>query len=569
MPWHRLGDEGGMADMRNNYWDAQSIARRRLSRRTFLGAAGATTAGLALAACGGGKGPTTEGTARPGTSTTSNTAGTSKRGGRLMSAAASFPLHFDQHQLPGIGGDGNVYNQMLKLGTQQKILNDLAETWETPDPTTYIFHLRRGVKFQNLPPVNGRDLTAEDVAYTIERSRTDDPAFTNRWMWTELVSLEALDAHTVKATFNRPFAPALFHFAAGSMGVIAREVVEQFGDLKGPESRIGTGPFILDEARRDDVIIYRRNPDYFDPRAPYLDSMEFPVMPDRAARLVAFRSGQVDMLPWQSGIADINEPSRGLDDVNVLLRPSDAPTVLAFNHALPSLSDERVRRAIGLALDQQDLIRAAGGEEAGIVAGMTHPHGEPFALPIDELMELMRPDPTEAKRLLSAAGYGDGLDLSMTVRSTDATDLDVSAVMQQQLAEVNINLKLDTQETGNFVRKLFDKNFESIFVFSWTPALDPGQQFHGSLRSDSAQNWWNANVPEIDALDDQQVQELDVDKRAALIRDLERMNFEKAVTVPLYAINGWIALRDYVKDYDHLRATNALGWQDSEVWLDK
>jgi peptide/nickel transport system substrate-binding protein len=387
-------------------------------------------------------------------------------------------------------------------------------------------------------------------------------------MWTELVSIEALDNYTVKATFNQPFAPALYHFAASTMGVIAREVVEKFGDLKKWESRIGTGPFILEEVRRDDISKLRRNPDYFDANLPYLDGIDTPVMPDRSTRVVAFRDGQIDILPWELGIADMQEPGRGLKDVTVLLRPSDAFGAIGFNHSLPMLSEERVRRAISLAIDPQDLIRAVGGDDAGILVGMSHPHGEPFGLSQDELRELTRPDLAEAKRLMSAAGYEDGFDLSMTVATADATSLDVAALMKQQLADVKINLNLDTQESATFIRKLFNKTFETILVPVWTPALDPAQNFHGSLRSGSGQNWWYADVPEMDELDEQQVQELDPERRAELVQQLERLNFEKVVALPLYALNGYVALHNYIKDYDHLRAMNAMGWEDSEVWLD-
>ncbi len=553
-----------------SYWQRLAIHRRRLSRRVFLGGVGAAAAGVALSACGGGSEDSDRGeTPATGETATAGPVGEPKQGGILTSVASGPVMHYDQHQHPGIVADGRVYNPLLRLGTQQAILNELATEWETPEENIYIFHMRQGVKFQNRPPVNGREALAEDVVYTIDRSRTDDPAFTNRWMWEELVSLEATDDYTVKATFSQPFAPALYHFAASTMGVIAREVVEQFGDLKQWESRIGTGPFILEEVRRDDISRYVRHPDYYEPGLPYLDGIDVPVMPDASTRIVAFRGGQLDMIPMQRGLANADEPARGQDDVTVLLRPDDNFHALGFSHTHAILSDERVRRAICLAIDKNDLIRAAGGDDAGVLVGMSHPHGPPFALTQEELEGFAKPDITEAQSLMSAAGYENGFDLSLTVTSTEPTALDVAALMRQQLAEINIDLTLDTQEIATFVRKLFDKSFETILVHVWTPALDPGQNFYGSLRSGSAQNYWNSNVPELDELAEEQLQELDLDRRAELVQELERLNHEKAVALPLFALNGWIAVRDYVKDYDHLRASNAGSWQDREVWLDQ
>ncbi|MCZ7581783.1 MAG: ABC transporter substrate-binding protein [Fimbriimonadaceae bacterium] len=168
-------------------------------------------------------------------------------------------------------GDGRVYNQLLKLEAGQKLTGDLAEKWEVPDPTTYVFQLRKGVKFQNVAPVNGRELTAEDIDYTIERARKQE--FLTRQLWTALDTVVATDPYTVKVTLKQPFAPTIFNFGTSVMGVLAREVVEQFGDLKDPKSRMSTGPFMLTEARRDEAVIYKRNPDYFEDGLPYLDGL--------------------------------------------------------------------------------------------------------------------------------------------------------------------------------------------------------------------------------------------------------------------------------------------------------
>ncbi len=556
-----------------SYWTRQSsgagaLGGKRFRRRTLLAGAGGVAAGLAWAACGGGSGGNGGGQT-PASQTGGQATKQPKSGGTFVSGIAATSLHYDQHQLPGIAGAGNVYNKLLKLGDGQTLMPDLAEKWETPDPSTYIFHLHPGVKFQSVAPVNGRAMTAEDVAFTINRSNTNNPAFSNRWMWTSLTSIQATDANTVKATFSGPFAPALYHFSAASMGVIAKEVVDQFGDLKDAKSRIGTGPFLLTNAQKDQALTYKRNPNYFDAKIPYLDGIDAPVIPDRLARTVALRTGQIDSIPFQDGITDLEEAKRGMSDVTFDTKARESLAVLGFNHAASQFGDERVRRAILLAVDNQALIRAAGGDGAGVVKGFVHPNGPPWALPDSELLQLTKQDVTEAKRLMSAAGQTAGFTFSVTVSSVDATGIDVMTVLQQQLQAINVKMTLDLQEYATYVRKLATKAFEMIFVNGWTPALDPSQQFHGSLRSDAAQNWWNAKVPEINALDDKQLAELDSNKRALLVQDLERMNFQKVVALPLYVPNGWGAHKNYVHDMDFLRPANGGGWQNGLMWLDK
>lgn len=550
-----------------NYWT-------RLPRRKFLAMSGGAAAGLALAACGGddssskSNSTTAAGTAAGGQAS-ATAVKTPKKGGTLTVAGSATALHYDQHQYAGISGDGNVYNNLLKLGPGQTVLADLAEKWESPEPNSYVFHLRQGVKFSNTAPVNGRAMTGEDVVYSINRSNTKNPAFTNTWMWTSLTSITAPDPSTVKATFSAPYAPALRQFAAGSMGIIAKEVVDQYGDLKDWKSRIGTGPFVMSNVQKDQLVAYKRNPTYWDPKLPYLDAIETPIIPDRVARIVALRTGQVDMIPWQSGVSDFEEAKKGQSNVTVATRPSDAVTALGFNHAVGQLGDERVRQAISFAIDHQALIRAAGGDNAGVVKGFTHPNGAPFALADSEVAQLTTQDVAKAKSLMSAAGLDAGISVGLTVTSTDTTGMDVAAVIQQQLQKINIKVTIDPQESATYVRKLTTKTYDMILIGSWTPALDPSQQFHGSLRSDAAQNWWNVKVTDINVLDDKQVVELDEAKRAKIVQDMERVNFQKALALPLYVVNGWTAWKNYVTDYDHLRAFNALGWQNSVTWLDK
>ena len=548
-------------------WAAKPFGRRRL-----LAGAGALGLGLALTGCGDDDDedpaePTPGNGADPDQPTP--TPAGPVRGGTLEILAASTPMHYDQHQMAGIDGDGRVYNQLFKLGSGQEVLPDLAEGYETPEPNVYVFSMRQDVNFHDLPPVNGRKLTAEDVAFTVERSRTPEPEFTNRWMWMTLDSLDAIDEHTLQATFQVPFAPAIHHFSAASMGVIAHEVVEEFGDLKDARSRIGSGPFMLEEARRDEMLHYVRNPGYFDPELPYLDEIRVTAIPDRMARIVQLRTGDADLLGFHRGIVDIDEPARGADDVNVQLRPYDSVSVLAFNHAVEPFGDERVRQAISRAIDAHSLIRAAGGGEGGVLRGLTHPNGPPFALPESELEEFLRQDMQEAAALLDAAGHGDGFETSVTVFSTDTTGIDIVSVIAQELDSLGIRLNIDAQEPASYMRKLMERTFELVWVGDWTPALDPAQQYFGSLRTDAAQNWWNASDAELDQLIDRQIIELDTEVRASMIQDLERMNFEKVIALPLFAMNGWTAWKDHVQGYDYLRALqNARAWQDCEIWLD-
>ena len=161
---------------------------------------------------------------------------------------------------------------------------DLAERWEAPDDTTYVFHLRQGVKWHNKPPVNGRELVAEDVKFTFDRFLTEQ-GNPERQLLEPVDRVEVVDRYTVKFLLKEPFVWLLDMLAnAMCMWIIAPEVVQQFGDLKKAETAIGTGPFLLERYEPNVKTVFKRNPDYFRQGLPYVDGVEWLVARGRIDR---------------------------------------------------------------------------------------------------------------------------------------------------------------------------------------------------------------------------------------------------------------------------------------------
>ncbi|PYM75783.1 MAG: hypothetical protein DME03_10340, partial [Candidatus Rokuibacteriota bacterium] len=197
---------------------------------------------------------------------------TPKRGGIFRICSQLDPVGFDPHQTLAFTTMTMLsftHSRLLKVkagpavrpGTYP-IETDVAESWTRTGDTTYVFKLRRGVRWHPKPPVNGRELTADDVKYTYERFLSIK-GNGNRPTLEDVDKIEALDRYTVKFTLKEPFAWFLDALASTSAWLIAREAVEKFGDLKRAEAVIGTGPWMLERYEPNVKLTFVRNPSYF------------------------------------------------------------------------------------------------------------------------------------------------------------------------------------------------------------------------------------------------------------------------------------------------------------------
>src|SRR5439155_244376 len=172
------------------------------------------------------------------------------------------------------------------------------ESWTQPNETTYVFKLRKGVKWQAKPPVNGRELTADDVVFSVNHFLTVK-GNANAYMLKSVDKVDAPDKYTVKFTLKEPFVWFLDMLAnPHAVAIVAKEVVEKYGDLEKWESVVGTGPWMLDSYRPNVGLTYARNPNYFQSGLPYIDRIEATVDEDNASRMAAFLSGKYD-LGWE------------------------------------------------------------------------------------------------------------------------------------------------------------------------------------------------------------------------------------------------------------------------------
>src|SRR6266540_2801393 len=293
-----------------------------------------------------------------------------RRGG-ILRVWGYDPPHFDPHLTINAKTHNTlsfVYSTLVrhKVGPEIQpgtfiVEPDVAERWEALDDTTYVFHLRKGVTWHNKPPVNGRELVAEDVTFTYDRFLTTqgNPL---RFMLEPVDRLEVVDRYTVKFFLKEPYVWLVNALAyPWGMWIIAPEVVHHFGDLKKPESAIGTGPFLLERYEPNVKTVFKRNPDYFRPGQPYVDGVEWVVVDDASTGLAMYRAGQLDCGPmefWTVRQHDLEALQQSHPHLQYQDFQSSGGELLAMRTDQPPFNAVRVRRAISMALDRQALVAA-------------------------------------------------------------------------------------------------------------------------------------------------------------------------------------------------------------------
>src|SRR6476469_1708416 len=285
------------------------LAKRNLSRRDLIRSGGFAGAGLAALAIGCGTRPS----AKPGNSS-SGTSGKPQAGGKFTIAVTTDPVDWDVTYTgktpPANDGLGVMYESLLGFQRgpgvpygQLKVKPEFAEKYESPDAQTYTFHLRPGMTWPNTAPVNGRAVTSEDVKWSYEYSSRTGAIASKKlpqaqfdWFFEGLQSIQTPDPQTVVIKFAEPFAPFLNYAAADYNPIMPHAVYDKEGDLK--STPIGTGPFQLDlnATQKGGRYVFKRNPNYHEKGLPYIDEVDWLVIPDTSSEVAAFQASRTDWL---------------------------------------------------------------------------------------------------------------------------------------------------------------------------------------------------------------------------------------------------------------------------------
>jgi peptide/nickel transport system substrate-binding protein len=511
---------------------------------------------------------------------------TPKRGGTLTVRVWD-PPHFDPYVVTAFKTQivySFTHSRLLKHRAGPAVTpgsfvleGDLAESWSQPNETTYVFTLRRGVRWHPKPTVNGRELTAEDVVYSIDRFRTvkGNP---QAYLLASVDRAEALDRYTVRVTLKEPYVWFLDMVANPMTGaIVARECVEKWGDLKKWEATVGTGPWMLESYRPNQGMSLLRNPNYFVPGLPYIERVELVVDEDTASRNAAFIVGKYDLGPefmgainrtdWVQIKDTLKQKRPGLQTAEF---PSNVATRIAMRTDRPPFSDVRVRRAVSMGLNRQRIIDAVA-EGVGVLNAAVPAALRDWTLPVDQLGEGRRYytyDADAARKLLAEAGYP-RVATVLDFHSFGSTLLiDAMQLVLKDLKDVGIDARLNQKEYGVFVATTVVGNYEGMYFGPATPFLEADSYLATSYHPQSPRNIAKVNDPVLTDLLLRQRRVQDPVKRRELIHDIQRHVATQAYYVAVFsevATAVWDgALKNYGPNlgYDY-------GGRLQAAWLDR
>ncbi|MBW3633505.1 MAG: ABC transporter substrate-binding protein [Chloroflexi bacterium] len=479
--------------------------------------------------------------------------GTPTPGGTYTFGTGQGFTTLDPHK-PGLLNDQNLFNALwnglVKMNENMEVQPDLAERWENPDPLTYIFHLRPGVRFHN-----GREMTADDVVFTLDRVANPDTG--SRWASFSLPEYdhaEAIDRYTVKLVNRNPFPAQIDNLT--KVKIIAPENVDAIA-----EQPVGTGPFTLTEYVQDDRVVMERFADYWDAANVHLDGVIMKTVSDPTAIVQALRTGDVDSI-WQMATRDADAVA---GDPNLELYTGTQHAVvqqLMIDNSQPPFNDPLARKALSYATDRDAINEIA-------FFGYFEPHW--YDHPLPSTHPYFNPDTPRAefdlqraKELFDAAGVtGETTITYQAISTTNPEWVVVGEILQQSLAEIGITVEIERLDLAAWLDVFVpaeEKQWPARIISNGNVGHADPSTFFNNFR-DVPQNYNHYQYTPAQELMDRAAVTVDEEERRGLYYEAQMMMAENPpcpfpyVQHGLYgktkALKGFYAEADWVPHFEY------------------
>ncbi len=562
--------------MAGSYWD--KLTEQRVSRRRVLqsaGVAGVAAGAVVVVGCGGGssssgstKTPGTASTPPPSSSasdTILNGGGTPKAGGTYNAGTSVDFDTFDPHIsiAGGVALFPRLYNTVINRSPRSTSFkfDDLAESLEQPDPTTYIFKLRTGVKIgANGLGVPERDMDGNDIKASFERVKAlpQSNAYAFVGQWVQSVDVSA-DGKTVTIKTPKPYGYFYSRIGSAYNMIVPKELLDTPDKMKSASA--GGGPYVLNPGKytegqnallEKNRSYYRKDDKNNNAQLPYLDAISIKIIADRSAQRTAFQSQQIDAYTAQN--VDESNGLKSGSNYAINRDPTNAFIAFTMNPTKDPWKDDRVRMAATHAMNRKEYIdRVYKGEaqENGLVQWSL---GD-SALPQSELDTLQKYDPQMSKDLIRAATGKDSIDITVMWPADSIIEEHNNhlPIWLQQMADAGFNVNKDPQAFAtwldNYTNIKYDASLALNQVYETAEPLMDFEHSEGPARNKIYTIGAGALYPEIDKAIDDSKAITDPVAQAKKIQELQRLIYSKGpMFLPIVTPYSFTLFQSYVKN---------------------
>ena len=445
-------------------------------------------------------------------------------------------------------GVGQSYSRLFKFdttGDSSIVVCDLCESWQQSGPVSFRIKLREDVRWQNLPPLNGRRLTAQDVVFSLKRQA--NPTFPNAAILSNVAEITAVGDFEIVIRLEAPDSETLEKLADSHSRIVAPEAVAVRGDLRrGPT--VGTGPWIASEAQSNRTILLV-NPDYFDDRVPYLDALEIQVVASESTRVVGLRNNIIDVA--QAGFPEIVDVTDRFENIEWTGISNPAAGVeVTLNTGRSPMDRLAVREALMLTWNPEEWNRDYWDGMAGISVGLPDTGtGAVQPLPATNFASRFN-DLPGANARLSRAALGPNDNVVIRVGEFGQNYIDQAFAMADGLASVGIRADVERVSTRRFGDDVWIGGNYDIAVGAPLPVSSTTAYLFAVHHSEGPWNSTGYSDPEIDRLIEAQARAYDRTKRGELLGELQKRILDGSHRFISATRTTYWMWWDYVHDFD-------------------
>ena len=493
-----------------------------------------------------------------------------ERGGTLRFAVPEGPPHTDPHLTVSSGlltwGTGQSYSRLFKFDLNNGgpvVVCDLCSSWTLSTPITLNIKLRGDINWQDIPPLNGRTVTAQDIVFSLKRQATNE--YPNASLLSSVAEFTAIGDSDIVIRLLTPDSEILEKLADSHSRIVAPEVVKANGDLRrGPT--IGSGPWITTESQADMTRLIV-NPSYYGD-IPYLDGLDIQVMPGQGTRVAGMRSKILDVAQadW-SLISDATEKFEEIEWIGI--SNSAAGIEIAMNTARSPIDRQDVRKAMMLAWDplianlmQGDATENEDYPSISLGLPLLNPD---WQLSTTDLGNRFN-DPKKASHILSSTEGVPAEGLTIKVGEYGSEYIDMAQHMVEELTSAGIQTKLERVSTRTFGDEVWVNGNYDIFVGAPLPISSTTGYLFAIHHSDGPWNTTGYSNPEIDRLITAQAEEYRPDKRAEILLEIQQKILDGSHRFIIKKRSTYWMWWDYVENFNPMTPRGDSHFL-TQVWL--